>query len=154
MFPSKYDNFEAELLEKILEELNFQRTAVRRALVTGTTTGVSTLQLPDLERRGTQLEAQSPRFSKSKSTLRIQADDLSPRPEMPDSKDGKSESTLRVSKVSGDTSFKVIVAAPITNAEAPIANVIVDAPLVANVEAPNAIVDAPLTVEEEVVPGN
>jgi hypothetical protein len=41
MFPTKYDSFENELLEKILEELNFQRAAVRRALIpssSGTTT--------------------------------------------------------------------------------------------------------------------
>jgi hypothetical protein len=33
MFPSKYEDFSAELLEQILQELNFQRLAVRRALV-------------------------------------------------------------------------------------------------------------------------
>lgn len=35
MFPSAYDKLEEKLLEKILEELNFQRDAVRRALVPG-----------------------------------------------------------------------------------------------------------------------
>jgi hypothetical protein len=37
MFPSKYDDFDAELLDKILQELNHQRTAVRRVLLAGGT---------------------------------------------------------------------------------------------------------------------
>jgi hypothetical protein len=81
MFPSKYE-FEGELLEKILEELNFQRTAVRRALA-------NLPSAPSMVRSSTGLEmgqknegaqtrkcklSESPRVSNTDTTLTISVD--------------------------------------------------------------------------------
>jgi len=70
MFPSKYEDFENVLLEKILEELNFQRLAVRRALVNksapSTTTSSTTLDAVG-ERHRVSTKADMPRVM-SKST--------------------------------------------------------------------------------------
>jgi hypothetical protein len=68
MFPSKYEAFDPQLLEKILEELNFQRTAVRRALVTTSTPGQS-VQLTELDRHrtSTQLDLPPSKLSKIKA---------------------------------------------------------------------------------------
>jgi len=69
MFPSKYEDYDNALLEKILEELNFQRTAVRKALVPSP--GQSTVQ-----RASIQVDLPH-KMSKSKSS--IQMDEASPR---------------------------------------------------------------------------
>jgi gamma-aminobutyric acid type B receptor len=44
MFPTKYEDFENGLLEKILEELNFQRAAVRRALLPSSSSTTTTVE--------------------------------------------------------------------------------------------------------------
>jgi len=87
MFPSKYEDYDNALLEKILEELNFQRTAVRRALTTSTPTtgqGQSGVQLaePERHRTSTQLDYPPSKMSKSKSALGI-TEESSPRAESP-----------------------------------------------------------------------
>jgi phosphate transport system substrate-binding protein len=70
MFPSAYDDFDGMLLEKILEELNFQRTAVRRALVnTSTTSSASTNDLNGETYRGSSKSDVAGRLSKRKSGL-------------------------------------------------------------------------------------
>jgi len=73
MFPSKYDDFSSELLDKILEELNFQRMAVRRAMASPTTVGTATttVELADVGRQqSSKLDSPATRFnSKSKSGL-------------------------------------------------------------------------------------
>jgi hypothetical protein len=77
MFPSKYEAFDNQLLEKILEELNFQRTAVRRALVTTSTPGQS-VQLAEIDRHrtSTQLDLAPSKLSKTKSVI---AEELTPK---------------------------------------------------------------------------
>jgi len=88
MFPSKYEDYDNALLEKILEELNFQRTAVRRALTTTTPTGQSGgqsgVQLAELERHrtSTQLDYPPSKLSKTRSALGI-TDEASPKAESP-----------------------------------------------------------------------
>jgi hypothetical protein len=109
MFPSKYEAFDPQLLEKILEELNFQRTAVRRALVTSSSPGQS-VQLAELDRHrtSTQLDLTPNKLSKNKSAI---AEEQSPRAQ-PDAATGP---------------LKVVVDAPEV-VEVP-QNVIVEVPL-------------------------
>jgi len=53
MFPTKYDDFEGELLEQILHELKFQVAAVRRALIPagGNSASNTAVEMPDERRR-------------------------------------------------------------------------------------------------------
>jgi len=104
MFPSKYETFNNQLLEKILEELNFQRAAVRRALVTGSSTGQSTAQLPDIERHRLSTQIDVTKLSKSKPGS-THTDDLSPRAD-----------------ASPRDALKVVIDAPIANVEVEISS--------------------------------
>jgi len=79
MFPTKYDDFEHELLEKILEELNHQRSAVRRALASGapptvgSTTTMEMSPIPDDRRRNsTKCDTPTRVISKSRSVKQPQ----------------------------------------------------------------------------------
>jgi hypothetical protein len=68
MFPTKYDSFENELLEKILEELNFQRAAVRRALIPASSaTTTMTVELADRPLGSMRFDSPARCSSKSKS---------------------------------------------------------------------------------------
>lgn len=72
MFPSKYDDFDSDLLGKILQELNFQRTAVRRALGNGSigtqTTAIELSDVGDRKRGSTRVDSPGTRFaSKSRA---------------------------------------------------------------------------------------
>jgi len=58
MFPSQYDKFEGELLDQILEELNFQRTAVRRAIINNSTP--STVSTGDQDPHRLTVQGSSP----------------------------------------------------------------------------------------------
>jgi len=71
MFPTKYNDFDNELLEQILEELKFQVTLVRRALIPASPGSTSTtIELTDSDRRRNSTKVDSGRFSsKSRFTL-------------------------------------------------------------------------------------
>jgi len=100
MFPSQYDSFGNELLEKILEELNHQRTAVRRALASNTPgTAATTTTEVGADRR----QSSTPRMpSKSKSTAALPALEL-----------GKSEPAYKISVDSPDITPKHSVVADV-----------------------------------------
>jgi len=73
MFPSKYDELDNVLLEKILEELNFQRLAVRRALVNKSATSTTSTSSTDSDvherHRGSTADGPHKFTSKNKSGL-------------------------------------------------------------------------------------
>jgi len=80
MFPSQYTDFDAVFLDKILEELNYQRSAVREALMTirGTTAPAS---MEDREREKSRPSIQaSPRQHSKHDPHSIKLDILSASP--------------------------------------------------------------------------
>jgi len=56
MFPTKYDDFDGELLEQILHELKFQVAAVRRALIPAGGTSTTTVEI-ERPRNSTKVDA-------------------------------------------------------------------------------------------------
>jgi len=88
MFPSKYEDFEPELLEKILEELNFQRSAVRRALIPSSPT--ASTELSDTGERHRTSTVIPPRFNSKSKALSLS----------PENSKGASESPTPASKPS------------------------------------------------------
>jgi hypothetical protein len=80
MFPSQYSDFDAAFLDKILEELNYQRSAVRQALMVmrGTTAPAS---MEDCEREKSRPSIQaSPRQTSKHEPHSIKLDVLSATP--------------------------------------------------------------------------
>jgi len=65
MFPTKYDDFEGDVLEQIVTELKFQLAAVRRAMVSSPGSAASTtVEMTDLDRRRNSTQVDSAhRFS-------------------------------------------------------------------------------------------
>jgi hypothetical protein len=64
MFPTKYDDFDGEVLDQIVTELKFQLAAVRRAMTSSPGSATTTIEMTDIERRRNSTQVDSAhRFS-------------------------------------------------------------------------------------------